>query len=144
MLSRSQRLTTRDFAVAFDKGRVLRHPLLQLRVHRRPAETGGFDSQDLQSRGSQSRETGNREARAAFVVPKKLGKATWRNRVRRRVRERYRILSSGASGEKELQNKLQNCDLIFFINARSEDAPVAQIDDAIAQLIRRASNAVEK
>ena len=125
MLSRSQRLTTRDFAVAFDKGRVLRHPLLQLRVHRREAETG------------------NRETRAAFVVPKKLGKATWRNRVRRRVRERYRILSSGAHWNKESQEKLHNCDLIFFINARSEEAPAAHIDDAIAQLIRRASKAIE-
>ena len=113
MLPRSGRLSTREFAVAFENGQVFRHPLLQMRLYRREGE--------------------NPVTRAAFVVPKKLGKAVWRNRLRRRVRERFRILRQDAGWAKALQH----CDLIFLINAQSEAATTAQIDQALAQLAGR-------
>lgn len=113
MLPRSGRLSTREFAVAFENGQVFRHPLLQMRLYRRRDE--------------------NPATRAAFVVPKKLGKAVWRNRLRRRVRERFRILRQ----EVQLAPALRNCDLIFLINAQSENATVTQIDQALRQLAGR-------
>jgi ribonuclease P protein component len=116
MLKRSQRLKTREFACAFENGRVLRHPLLQVRVYRR-----------------ENAAIGNSSVRAAFAVPKKLGKAAWRNRMRRRVRERYRLLKP------EENSDLQNCDLLFFINAPAESAVAAEIDAALSQLLKRAT-----
>jgi ribonuclease P protein component len=116
MLPRSQRLKTREFACAFEKGRVLRHPLLQVRVYRRASVADGSSS-----------------VRAAFAVPKKLGKATWRNRVRRKVRERYRLLKP------EENSDLRNCDLLFFINAPAQSAGAAEIDAALWQLLKRAT-----
>ncbi len=120
MLKRSRRLKTREFALAFQNGRVLRHPLLQVRVYRR----------DVKNCGSANTESSS--VRAAFAVPKKLGKASWRNRVRRKVRERYRLLDSAKNSD------LQNCDLLFFINAPSENASAAEIDAALSQLLKRA------
>ena len=75
----------------------------------------------------------NSVTRAAFVVPKKLGKAVWRNRVRRRVRERFRILRQDAGWAKSLQRY----DLIFLISPQSETATTAQIDQALIQLAGR-------
>lgn len=120
MLKRSQRLKTREFAVAFEGGRVLRHPLLQVRVYRRNEKAGE-----------------NHVTRAAFVVPKKLGKATWRNRVRRKVRERYRLFTSNAPPVNA--SLVPQCDLLFFINAACETATTAEIDAALAQLLKRAA-----
>jgi ribonuclease P protein component len=116
MLSRPQRLKTREFALAFKNGHVLRHPLFQVRVYRRENKTNE-----------------NGAVRAAFAVPKKLGEASWRNRVRRKVRERYRLLKP------EDNSKLRNCDLLFFINAASENAVAAEIDAALSQLLKRAA-----
>jgi len=113
VLPRSGRLSTREFAVAFENGQVFRHPLLQMRLYRR--------------------RDGNPVTRAAFVVPKKLGKAVWRNRLRRRVRERYRILRQDGQSARTLEY----CDLIFLINAQSETATMVQIDQALAQLAGR-------
>lgn len=113
MLPRSMRIRTRDFAVAFEEGRTLRHPLLHLRVYRRRR---------------------NGLARAAFIVPKRFGKAARRNRLRRRVRERYRLLCLTESWG----NRLPDSDLLFFIQARSEAATPAQLDEALRQLLQRA------
>lgn len=113
MLSRSKRIRTREFEIAFEGGHTLRHPLLHLRVycHRR-----------------------NGVARAAFVVPKRLGKAVQRNRLRRRVRERYRLLSL----EEPWEERLSGCALLFFIQGKSEAATPSQLDEALRQLLKRA------
>lgn len=113
VLPRSGRLSTREFAVAFENGQVFRHPLFQMRLYRRS--------------------DGNPVTRAAFVVPKKLGKAVWRNRLRRRVRERFRITRQHA----DWAGALQQCDLIFLIGPQSETATAQQIDQALTQLARR-------
>ncbi len=113
MLPRSRRLSTREFAVAFENGQVFRHPLLQMRLYRRHDE--------------------NPATRPAFVVPKKLGKAVWRNRLRRRVRERFRV----ARLDMRSTRTLEHCDVIFLINTQSETATMAQIDQALAQLAGR-------
>jgi ribonuclease P protein component len=128
MLKRSQRLKTREFAFAFENGRVLRHPLLQVRVYRR---------EDASDKDAAAANTQSSFTRAAFVVPKKLGKATMRNRVRRKVRERYRLWRQKANDNLQ-KNNLQNCDLLFFINASSENATITEIDDALMQLLKRA------
>ena len=120
MLPRSQRLTVSKFAVAFNEGRVVRHPLLQLRVHRR--------------------RDGNTTTRAAFVVARKLGTAVLRNRVRRRLRERYRL--SATRYDARGQGNLAGCDLIFFANPATLEATTAQLDEAVAQLLQRASHQV--
>ena len=91
MLPRAQRLDTAAFSTAFDRGRAIRHPLLTVRAHRR--------------------HDGDPVTRAAFVVSKKHGKATLRNRIRRRLREQYRL-----SEVREMAG-LQGCDLIFLAGA---------------------------
>ena len=116
MLPRRERLGTTAFASAFDKGRILRHPLLQLRVH---------------VRGDNELAT-----RAAFVVSKKLGKATVRNRARRRIREIYRLTAARHHGH------LAGLDLIFLATALALTAERAQLQAAIEQLLRRVVNTV--
>ncbi|MDQ3814680.1 MAG: ribonuclease P protein component [Armatimonadota bacterium] len=117
MLPRSQRLRASAFTVAFQNGRVLRHPLFQLRVYRR--------------------QDGNLTVRAAFVAPKKLGKATLRNRTRRRIGERYRLSAA------QHDPRLQGCDLIFLAAAAAVTADTAQLDDAITQLLARAAHTMD-
>jgi ribonuclease P protein component len=122
MLPRSQRLSTAEFALAFQNGRILRHPLLQLRAYRRAQSTlsGGI-------------------LRAAFVAPKKLGKAHVRNRVRRRVSEQFRLSPARAALMETAS--LNGFDLIFMASPAVQQATSAQIEEAIAQLLRRlASN----
>lgn len=119
MLPRAQRLTTAEFAQAFAQSRVLRHPLLILRAHRRIWH--GATLAD----GAQ--------ARAAFVVAKKLGKATVRNRVRRRIRECYRLQGL------RTEPRLAGFDLIFMATAAALTADTVQLDEALAQLLRRAA-----
>src|SRR5688500_16127379 len=120
MLPRSQRLTVSTFAVAFGEGRIVRHPLLNLRVH--------------------PRRDGSTAVRAAFVAAKKLGPATLRNRLRRRLRERYRL--NPARFDARGREKLAGCDLIFLANAATVTAATAQLDEAIAQLLGRAAHHV--
>ena len=130
MLSRDERLNTAEFAAAFAGGHTLRHPLMQVRVFRRAPQ--------MSERTDPQRQASQRQApdkvRAAFVVPKKLGKATVRNLVRRRLRERYRLHPLRA----ELGEKLSHCDLIFMAAPALLTAGTAQIDEALAQLLRRA------
>ena len=74
MLPRSERLTATQFDRAFrnPEVQIVRHPLVHLKFA--------------------PRADGDAAVHAAFVVPKKQGKAsTYRNRVRRRLRERYRL-----------------------------------------------------
>ena len=127
MLPRAQRLTSREFAVVFDKARVLRHPLLQVRCYRHE-KTGGAPTASLK-----------RETRAAFVAPKKLGNAVVRNAIRRRVRERYRILHAKLLKSQRWDEVLENCDLVFFATSDCAHASIAQIDESLAQLLKRAA-----
>lgn len=120
MLPRAQRLTTAEFAQAFAHSRVARHPLLMLRAHHRSAKGGSLID--------------GVTTRAAFVVAKKLGKATVRNRLRRRLRECYR------SQEARLEMRLAGSDLIFFATAAALTADTKELDAALAQLLRRAAH----
>ena len=118
MLPRTQRLTTRQFAQAFAQARPIRHALLQVRVYRR-------DVNDSRKVGS---------TRAAFVVPKKVGKAVVRNRLRRRVREMYRL---HAAREKLATRSL---DLIFLLSPSalnaSNDEMARALDDVLRRVLR--------
>ncbi len=111
MLPRQQRLTSKEFDAVFRQGRVLRHPLLQLRAW--------------------PRGDGKPITRAAFAAPKKIGNAVVRNRVRRRVRERYRLMAERFA--------LDGCDLIWMLNAAAIEATTQQIDEALGQLAKRAA-----
>jgi len=124
MLPRAQRLTTREFAVVFDNARVLRHPLLQLRCYRR---------------AEQKLKSPKRETCAAFVAPKKLGNAVVRNAIRRRVRERYRILRAEAMQLQPWNAALENCDLVFLTTAQCAAATSEQIDESLIALLKRAA-----
>lgn len=128
MLPRAQRLSTAEFARAFEKSRVLRHSLLQLRVHQR-----------------ESNEKDAGVVRAAFVVPKKVGKATLRNRLKRQVREQYRLLLQGESTQVAKRTQaLKNCDLIWMIGGADQAASREEIEGGLRELIRRAGKFLEK
>lgn len=115
MLPRAQRLSTTDFNVAFEKGRVGRHRLLQLRVF--------------------YRNDGKSTVRTAFVTPKKLGKATVRNRLRRRIREIYRLLVAS----QEVAD-LAGSDLIFLAGAAAGQAENSELQAALTDLMKRAAS----
>ena len=118
MLPRAQRITTREFREAFENSRVLRHPLMQVRLHWRAS------SEDA-------------PVKAAFVVSRKLGKATVRNRARRRVREIYRLSALRHDAA------LCHADLLFFISAQGVDADNRDLQEALEQLLRRATSGRE-
>ena len=109
MLSRDRRLSSAQFDRAFANSLSVRHPLVALKAHRR-----GDDSEGV---------------RAAFVVPKKQGKAVQRNRTRRRLRECYRLHAQ--------RDELSGCDLIFLSTPATHDASIAQINDALDEVLRR-------
>lgn len=115
MLPRKNRLTSAQFERAFSQSQVVRHPLVQLKAHTRPNEKG--------------------EMRAAFVVPKKVGKAHDRNRARRRLRERFRLIW--------VQNEvLDGHDLIFLATTQTVAASTEQLDEALNEVLRRMSRKV--
>jgi ribonuclease P protein component len=114
MLPRAERISTRDFREAFENSRALRHPLMQVRLHWR------------------AQSYAHEKARAAFVVSRKLGKATVRNRIRRRVREIYRLSSLRHSAV------LSKADLLFFVSAQGVEAEHNDLQEAMEQLLRRA------
>ena len=114
MLPRAQRLTTTQFDRAFAKSQSVRHPLVTLRAHSRN------DAESL--------------TRAAFVVPKKVAKlSSERNRIRRRLRERYRLNST------KNQAILPGCDLIFLATPQTRAASIAELDAALADVLTRAN-----
>jgi uncharacterized protein len=112
MLPRSERLTSSQFDRAFSHSQSVRHPLVVLRAHARDKEGEGA-------------------THAAFVVPKKQGKANVRNRVRRRLRERYRLHPR--------RNSLPGCDLIFLSTPETLRASNEQLDAALEEVLRRMS-----
>jgi ribonuclease P protein component len=115
MLSRPLRLTSREFDAAFGASRSFRDGLLTLRIHWRSASEARL--------------------RAAFVVPKKLGKANWRNRARRRMRHAFQ-LQQGAL--QVLVGGLGECDCIFLASDKAHDADFNALQDSISNLLRRA------
>lgn len=116
MLPRRERLSTAEFARAFAAGRVLRHPLLQVRVVSRNGDFGGSDA-----------------ARAAFVVSRKMARAAARNRLRRRLREAYRL--SELRGDARLHDR----DLIFLATPAALTAPHDILCQAVEQMLERAA-----
>ena len=133
MLPRTQRLSTREFAEVFEKGRVHRHPLLQMRVLRRSSE------------GENKKSAATvRVLRAAFVAPRKLGNATVRNRMRRRLRECYRLLPS------EYFENLSGCDIVVILGTAAQGAKgegsktEAVLGGALRELLKRAAKATGK
>jgi putative membrane protein insertion efficiency factor/ribonuclease P protein component len=113
MLPQDERLTTAQFDRAFAHSQTVRHPLVSVRAH--------------------FRGDGESQVRAAFVVPKKQAKkATQRNLIRRRLRERYRLHPS-----RNLQSLL-GCDLIFMATPQTQGASVQELDAALEEVLRRA------
>lgn len=101
MLPRDERIGTADFRRAFEGGQVVRGKSLQARFFRR--------------------DDGSETTRAAFVVTKKTGKATVRNRLRRRLREMYRL------SEWRHDARLSHTDLLIFAG----HAALPPLDDAL-------------
>ena len=71
------------------------------------------------------RKNGSSENRIGFTVSKKLGHAVVRNRVRRRLREIYRL------HEEEFR---QGWDLVVVARSRTVNAPYAKLDRAFMHL----------
>jgi len=115
MLSRNRRLNKTDFEIAFAKGRQFRHPLLVLRCYRRAA--GDCD-----------------QLRAAFVVPKKLAKATGRNRWRRRLRHWFYEILQALPENQDNRAKWNQCDLIFMLTAQGQEAKPQDVRQAMNAL----------
>ena len=116
MLTRSERLTTRQFDAAFGSSRSVRDGLLSLRVHWRPNNARA-------------------DLRAAFVVPKKLGCATWRNRTRRRMQEAFRLQRHDLQ---VLAAEAGACDCIFMAQAGAHDAEFEALQSSVRSLLKRA------
>jgi ribonuclease P protein component len=115
MLSRNRRLNKADFEIAFAKGRQFRHPLLVLRCYQRAA--GDCD-----------------QLRAAFVVPKKLAKATGRNRWRRRLRHWFYEILQALPENQDNRAKWNQCDLIFMLTAQGQEAKPQDVRQAMNAL----------
>ncbi len=111
MLPRKNRLTSAQFDRAFNQSQVVRHPLVQARAH--------FRGDELNS------------VRAAFVVPKKQGKAHDRNRTKRRLRERFRL------HPRRDEANLQGCDLILMTTPATSTATTGELDAALDEVLRR-------
>jgi len=125
MLSRAERLKSREFAQAFAKGKTARHPLLSVRVFHRCAAENASDII----------KTSKNQPRAAFVVPKKQAKAVKRNVLRRRMRECYRRHPALP----QWKSALEGCDLIFVASPAAHEAGFEELNAAFAQLLRRAA-----
>jgi len=111
VLPRQNRLTSAQFDRAFTQSQVVRHPLVQARAHLRGDESNTI--------------------RAAFVVPKKQGKAHDRNRAKRRLRERFRL------HPRRDEPNLRGCDLIFLSTPATSTATTGELDAALEEVLRR-------
>lgn len=114
MLPRDERIGTADFRRAFEGGQAVRSKFLQVRFLRRAARS----------------ET----PRAAFVVTKKTGKATVRNRLRRRLREIYRLSVWRTDA------RLARTDLLIFAG----NAALSQTNDALEKELNELLERVAK
>ncbi len=72
--------------------------------------------------------TGRDTNRLGITVSNKIGKAVVRNKVRRRLREIYRL------HEGEMQRGL---DLVFVARGRSVDATYAQLEQAVLKACKQ-------
>jgi ribonuclease P protein component len=116
MLPADQRLrANRDFRLIYARGRSQVHRLAVLYVWRRSGES----AQSFPGR------------RIGFVVSKKQGDAVVRNRIKRRLREAVRHrLSDLRDGP---------FDLIFVGRSGVREASWPEIEEAVAELLRRSS-----
>ncbi|MDF2439045.1 MAG: Ribonuclease [Abditibacteriota bacterium] len=81
----------------------------------------------------------------AFVVPKKLGPATFRNRLRRRMSESFRFAQKTAGSDAGGDNATQvRYDLIFLATPAASQATFTQLNEAFSQLMRRLNGEVIK
>lgn len=107
-LGRADRLRKKkDFAQVMDNGQFYRHPVLTLAVHRHsePAQRMGLS------------------------VGKKVGNAVVRNKVKRRLREIYRVRRGRI---------VSGVDLIFFARPVIAETDVRGIEEAMDRLLARA------
>ena len=72
----------------------------------------------------------NNEARNKFgvSVSKKVGKAVTRNRVRRRIKESYRLSEACIA---------QGYDIVVIARISAKDAPFYEIDSALRYLLKK-------
>ena len=128
---RLARLPKTAFATTYSGGKLLRHPLLHVRVLRRG--------------------DGSEAVSVAFAVGKKLGKATVRNHLRRRMRAALLEESRDANardaitcehlqgGETPLE-KLRGANLVFVASPSALEADFLALRAAISELMRRAAS----
>lgn len=67
-------------------------------------------------------------AKVAFVAPKRLGNAVYRNRCKRILREAARM--SGLP--------LRNCDVILFATRSTHESSPSEVSEALLKLLQKA------
>ena len=73
--------------------------------------------------------------RVGITVSKKLGKAHIRNRIRRRVREVYRLNEAAFA---------PGWDIVVVVRSRAIDAPFSRLTDSYLSLARKAGILAER
>ncbi len=129
MLPHKERIGTRDFRRDFEAGRLWRGGLLQMRIFRREVLHENASGENASAKNA----SGENVTRAAFVVTKKSGKAVVRNRLRRRVREIYRLSSRRSDA------RLARTDLLIFASANAIGATDEALRKSLEELLERAA-----